>query len=141
MALRLHPTALLSKQCHPLVRLTSKPIRTLVITIDASSLAMLVAIVFNFPLAVIGIATILPWIPLLCSEVLWKYRHYGAFALLEVLVIVQGLHFIEHIAQLVQVYVLGISRSQAHGIIGSLDIEYVHFCFVILLQVGVTTLL
>lgn len=141
MALRLHPTARFRTLRHPLLRFTSKPRRVVVITVDVSSLALLIAIVFNFPLAVMGIATLLPWIPLLSSEVLWKYRHYGAFAILELLVIVQGLHFIEHIAQLIQVYVLGMARSQAHGIIGSLDVEYVHFCFVLLLQVGVTALL
>lgn len=43
--------------------------------------------------------------------------------------VVQALHFVEHIAQVVQYYVLGVPRAHAHGVIGQLDLEVVHFIF------------
>ena len=46
-----------------------------------------------------------------------------------VLLIGQSVHFTEHIAQMVQIHLLGLSGAQAHGIIGVLDFEWVHFLF------------
>jgi hypothetical protein len=36
-------------------------------------------------------------------------------------------HFLEHVAQMVQIHLLGLSGLQARGIFGMLDIEWVHF--------------
>jgi len=43
--------------------------------------------------------------------------------------IIQALHFVEHIAQVIQYYFLGVPRAHAHGIVGQLDLEVVHFIF------------
>ncbi|MGH2352883.1 MAG: hypothetical protein ACRDJN_14840 [Chloroflexota bacterium] len=39
----------------------------------------------------------------------------------------QGGHFLEHIAQMIQIHALGIPGPAAHGVVGVLDIEWVHF--------------
>ena len=41
--------------------------------------------------------------------------------------VIQALHMVEHAAQVVQVFVLDF--SYAHGLIGALDLEQVHFTF------------
>ena len=130
-----------SKRGNNLLRLNSVPPGALAITVAASWLGMIVTIVLHYPLAVIGIVTLIPWLPLFFSEAIWKYRHYVWFALIELLVVVQGLHFIEHIAQVTEVDILGLPRSQSHGIIGNLDQEYVHFFFDTFLTIGVIILL
>lgn len=124
-----------------LVRFASVPPSIIFITIAASWLGMITAIILKYPLVVVGAVTLIPWIPIFVSEATWKYRHYAWFALYEILVVTQGLHFIEHIAQILQIYVLGVPRADAHGIFGNLDAEYVHFFFDTFLTVGVIILL
>jgi len=48
-------------------------------------------------------------------------------ALLSFLAVSQTLHLFEHVAQMVQIHVLGLSGPAARGIVGQLDIEWVHF--------------
>ena len=130
-----------AKRGNNLLRINSVPPGALAITVAASWLGMIVTIVLHYPLAVIGVVTLIPWLPLFFSEAIWKYRHYAWFALIELLVVTQGLHFIEHIAQITEVDILGLPRSQSHGIIGNLDQEYVHFFFDTFLTIGVIILL
>ncbi len=42
-------------------------------------------------------------------------------------VLIQALHMVEHVAQVIQKFVLHI--APAHGLIGALDLEQVHFAF------------
>ncbi len=42
-------------------------------------------------------------------------------------VLIQALHMVEHVAQVIQKFVLGI--APAHGLIGALDLEQIHFAF------------
>src|SRR5579885_2100601 len=130
-----------AKRGNNLLRINSVPTGALAITVAASWLGMVITIVLHYPLAVIGIVTLIPWLPIFFSEAIWKYRHYAWFALIELLVVMQGLHFIEHIAQVTEVDILGLPRSQSHGIIGNLDQEYVHFFFDTFLTLGVIVLL
>jgi hypothetical protein len=130
-----------SRKYGNLVRIASVPPSIIFITIAASWLGMVTAILLKYPLVVIALVTLIPWIPLFVSEATWKYRHYAWFALYEILVVTQGLHFIEHIAQILEIYVLGVPRAEAHGIFGNLDQEYVHFFFDSFLEVGVIILL
>ncbi|MGI8423080.1 MAG: hypothetical protein ACR2NO_03015 [Chloroflexota bacterium] len=39
----------------------------------------------------------------------------------------QTVHLLEHVAQIAQIHILGIEPRQAHGVVGALDIEWVHF--------------
>jgi hypothetical protein len=55
-----------------------------------------------------------------------------------VLAAAQSGHFLEHVAQMVQLHVLGLSGPQARGVVGALDLEWVHFVWNtgVLLAVG-----
>jgi hypothetical protein len=48
-------------------------------------------------------------------------------ALLGILALSQTAHLFEHVAQMVQIHVLGLSGPAARGIVGQLDMEWVHF--------------
>jgi hypothetical protein len=48
-------------------------------------------------------------------------------ALFTLLLLAQLAHFGEHVAQLVQLHLLDLTGSDARGIVGQLDIEWVHF--------------
>ena len=99
----------------------------IVVTGAASIVGLLSALIQGWPLWGIALAAILPWIPLLSAEIVWTYRHYQWLALFYVLVITQGGHVVEHVAQMIQIHVLKVPGPQAHGIFGALDIEWVHF--------------
>lgn len=58
----------------------------------------------------------------------------AAFTLL---VLAQTGHLLEHVWQMVQIHALGLSGSDARGIVGQLDIEWVHFAW----NAGVVVLL
>lgn len=105
----------------------SVPPTIIILTALASYLGQLSAILQGWPLWAIGLATILPWIPLFASEMVWTYRHYQWLALFYILVITQGGHVVEHIVQMIQIHVLGLKGAEARGIFGQLDIEWVHF--------------
>jgi hypothetical protein len=58
------------------------------------------------------------------------------------LVITQVGHFLEHVAQMVQIHWLGYPAHHAHGILGSvLDTEWVHFIFNAWVLIAVVLLL
>src|SRR6266851_498764 len=80
-----------------------------------------------WPLWATGLAVVLPWIPVFAREVAWVYWRYGWLALFYVLVVGQTGHFLEHVAQMIQIHVLGFQGASARGIFGTLDIEWVHF--------------
>jgi len=69
------------------------------------------------------LAALIAWIPIFTTEMVWMSRHYHWLALFYVLVITQGGHFLEHVAQMVQIHVLGLTGLAARGIFGALDIE------------------
>jgi hypothetical protein len=116
-------TALLKR----LVALRSVPPHIIVLTAVVSYAGQVLASVQGWPLWAIVTATLLPWIPILSRELVWTYRHYHWLALLYLLVITQGGHFLEHVAQIYQIHVLGLKGPAAPGIFGALDIEWVHF--------------
>ena len=47
--------------------------------------------------------------------------------LLSILAVSQTAHLFEHVAQMVQIHILGLSGPPARGVVGQLDIEWVHF--------------
>lgn len=69
------------------------------------------------------------WAPVLLMETAWLYRHYRWIALFYALVVTQGAHFLEHVAQMVQVHLLGRDGPDARGVVGALDVEWVHLGF------------
>ncbi len=70
---------------------------------------------------------VLAWLPLFFLKTASIYRNYGWLALFFILVVTQGAHFVEHLAQMIQIHLLGLSGKQASGIFGMLNIEWVHF--------------
>ena len=75
----------------------------------------------------VAILVILAWLPLFFLKTVSIQRQYGWLAFLFILVVTQGAHLLEHVAQMVQIHLLGLSGLQARGIFGMLDIEWVHF--------------
>jgi hypothetical protein len=128
-------TALLKR----LVALRSVPTQVIVLTAAASYLGQVIASLQGWPLWAIVTATLLPWVPIMTRELVWTYRHYHWLALLYLLVVTQGGHFLEHVAQIYQIHVLGLKGPAAPGIFGALDVEWVHFLWNtwVLLTVGV----
>ena len=62
-------------------------------------------------------------------------------ALLGVLALSQTAHFLEHVAQMVQIHLLHLSGPNAQGIVGQLNIEWVHFLWNAFVLVAVLVLL
>lgn len=50
-------------------------------------------------------------------------------AFFALLLVAQAGHLVEHIVQVTQLYVWGVPKQHAHGIVGALDIEWVHFAW------------
>ncbi len=119
----------------------SVPPRVVAFTALASCGGLSLGILQNWPVWGVGLATALPWIPLFTSEVVWTYRHYPWLTLFYVLVITQGGHFLEHVAQMIQIHVLGLRGAAAQGVFGALNIEWVHFVWNTWVIVAVLVLL
>jgi hypothetical protein len=81
----------------------------------------------DWPLWLVGLGSLIPWVPLFWAELFWTYRNYGWLALFYLLVVSQSGHFFEHIVQVTQIHVFQISPPQARGVISTLDTEWVHF--------------
>ena len=62
-------------------------------------------------------------------------------ALLSFLALSQAAHLVEHVAQMVQLHVLHLSGANAQGIVGQLNIEWVHFIWNALVLVTLLVLL
>ena len=62
-------------------------------------------------------------------------------ALLGFLAVSQTAHFFEHVAQMVQIHVLHLGGANAQGIVGQLNIEWVHFIWNALVLIALMALL
>jgi hypothetical protein len=62
-------------------------------------------------------------------------------ALLGFLALSQAAHLLEHVAQMIQIHVLHLSGANAQGIVGQLNIEWVHFTWNALVLVTLLVLL
>jgi len=62
-------------------------------------------------------------------------------ALLGFLAVSQTAHLTEHVAQMVQIHVLHLSGANAQGIVGQLNIEWVHFIWNALVLIALLVLL
>ena len=70
---------------------------------------------------------IVPWVPLLLMETVWKYEHYGLWALFGVVTLLQIGHMGEHTVQVFQLASRHGNLAVSHGVFGQLDFETVHF--------------
>jgi len=74
----------------------------------------------------LGLLVIAAWMPLIFSTMGKIFPKSAGLALLYVLVMFQGAHMIEHLAQMYELHILGWPGPKAQGIIGFLNIEWVH---------------
>lgn len=100
----------------------------------AASLISAILLVLHFmemgwQLWLVAILILATWSPLFFFTTRALYMRYRWLAFFFVLLVAQSVHFTEHIAQMVQIHILGLSGSQAHGIIGVADFEWMHFLF------------
>ncbi len=100
-----------------------------VVLASITSFGLLVIHMMGWQLWLVALLILLVWSPIFVRTTSALYRQYRWLAFFFVLLVAQSVHFMEHIAQMVQIHLLGVSTSQAHGIIGMLDFEWVHFLF------------
>ena len=93
------------------------------------SLSLLVIHFIGMDLWKVALLILLAWLPIFVIKTREIYQQYRWLAFFFVLLIAQSVHFTEHIAQMIQIHLLGLNGKQAHGIIGMLDLEWVHFIF------------
>ncbi|GHO91103.1 hypothetical protein KSF_011510 [Reticulibacter mediterranei] len=75
---------------------------------------------------ILGFLIIAAWMPLVISTMKAIYHQHRWLAFLYLLVVAQAAHMIEHLAQMVELHILGLRGPQANGIIGFLNVEWVH---------------
>jgi hypothetical protein len=105
----------------------SVPAHIVGLTLLASVGAAALGVVQGWPLWARAFAALLPWIPVFTGEIVWTYRHYQWLSLFYVLAVTQSGHFLEHVAQMAQIHILGLVGPNARGVFGTLDLEWVHF--------------
>lgn len=114
----------------------------LAITLAISVALTLLAAALRAPIWLVGVSGLAPWLPPITNMVVATWRDAGAwFALYFVLVLTQSGHVMEHMVQVTQLRVLGLSGEHAHGVFGALDIEWVHFGWNAWILVAVVALL
>jgi len=108
--------------------LQSVPLYAIVLA-SLTSCGLLLMHMMGWQLWLMALLVLLVWSPILAMKTRGIYRQSHWLAFFFVLLVAQSVHFTEHIAQMVQIHLLGLSGTQAHGIIGMLDLEWVHFLF------------
>ena len=92
-----------------------------------SVLLVSMATMHGMPLWSIVLAALVPWFPLIIFETAGKYQHYGVFALLWFVTLLQVGHMGEHTTQVSQLLMTNGDLDRSHGVFGALDFETVHF--------------
>src|SRR5207248_1634930 len=82
-----------------------------------------------WPLPVTIQLVLVPWLAILVYELAGEYGERFWLGLFVGLLVLQGLHFVEHLIQMVQLHVLNLKGLDARGLISTLDVEWVHFVF------------
>src|SRR5437763_9546827 len=100
-----------------------------VVAASLISLSLLAIHFIGMDLWKVALLILFAWLPIFVVKTVSIYRQHRWLAFFFVLLIAQSVHFTEHIAQMIQIHLLGLSGTQAHGLIGMLDLEWVHFTF------------
>jgi hypothetical protein len=100
---------------------------SLVVLIGLISVGIVSTFWLGWALWQMALLIVLAWLPLFFLKTASIYRQYRWLALFFILVVTQGAHFVEHLAQMIQLHLLGLSGQQASGIFGMLNLEWVHF--------------
>jgi hypothetical protein len=123
---RAGPVARRAAALPPTIRLQRVPVRVALITATASATLLFAAAMQGYALWLIALFGLAPWLPLVMVEAVWKYDHYGVWALFGVIVLLQIGHMGEHTVQVAQVLLTHGQLAQSHGVFGQLDFETVH---------------
>ncbi|GAC1325855.1 MAG: hypothetical protein NVSMB25_24750 [Thermoleophilaceae bacterium] len=103
------------------------PVRTAAITAAASLTVLVAGLSQGYAMWIpVGLALV-PWIPLVALEAVWKYEHYGFWAIFAVAVLLQMGHMGEHTVQVAQLLLYDGRLARSHGVFGQLDLETIHF--------------
>ena len=79
-----------------------------VVLASLTSFALLVIHMVGWELWKVAILILIAWLPIWIVKTTSLYRQYHWLALFFVLVIGQSVHFTEHIAQMIQIHILGL---------------------------------
>lgn len=109
------------------LRFERVPLRVVWITAAASVTLLLAGASQGYATWVWVAMGLAPWVPLVAMETVWKYEHYGLWALFGVVTLLQVGHMGEHTVQVSQLALRHGNLAQSHGIFGALDFETVHF--------------
>ncbi len=109
-----------------LVELQSAPISAITLAAAGSFAGQIMAVIQGAPLWVYLVAAVAPWLPIFALEVIWTYRHYKWVAVFCVLIVSQATYLLEHVAQVIQIYLLSRPPEAAPGIFGVVDLQRVH---------------
>lgn len=97
----------------------------------AGMLAILVFILLcQYLLWYIALLIILAWTPFCIKYILNLLERDYILAVYFIFVALQSIHMGEHVAQMVQIHILGRTFANSHGIFGAaFDVEWLHFDF------------
>src|SRR5437763_7340036 len=85
----------------------------LVLLLGLISVGMVSAFWLGWVLWQIALLLVLVWLPPFVLQTASIYRQYRWLALFFILVVTQGAHFVEHLVQMIQLHLLGLSGQQA----------------------------
>jgi hypothetical protein len=81
----------------------------------------------QWPLWATVLVGLVPFVPLFVVGARWNFQRQHWLVLFYVLLVTQSAHLLEHVAQIIQIHVLGLRGASAQGVFGMLNIEWVHF--------------
>ena len=88
-----------------------------VVLASITSLILILIHLMGWQLWLVAILILIAWSPIFFLTARALYRQHRWLAFFFVLLVAQSVHFTEHIAQMIQIHILGLSGSMAHGII------------------------
>lgn len=101
-------------------------VRSVAVTMALSGGLVAASMYFDYPLWVTALSFLIPWVPVFLFEEIWRYEHYGAYALFLAVVVLQIGHMGEHTAQVIQLVLHDGDITTSRGVFGQLDFETVH---------------
>ncbi|SRR6266516_2144217 len=73
---------------------------------------------------------LLAWAPIALQWTFSNWLHRPALGLFCMLIALQSPHMVEHVAQMIEIHILGWNLAISHGVLGQfLDTEWLHFMF------------
>lgn len=109
--------------------------------VAAPTTAAFVGYASDWPASTTALAALLPLNVLVVTQVVATQRACGLWlAFFAVVTLPQLGHFGEHLGQMTQIHMLDAAPPKAHGAVGALDVEWVHFIWNGWVLVGVAIL-